>query len=96
MKGKVVGYILSQDWPPRKRMYLAYYAVHPDYQHRGIGLKLLEEVKKYAAEHGVDELRTTLNVTNEASKGLLEAAGFTVQDWRIAFLNIAPSPDIET
>jgi ribosomal protein S18 acetylase RimI-like enzyme len=95
LNGKVVGFILSQEqeWSgheeqSRKCLRLAYIAVHPDSQRSGIGLTLLNAVKKYAVEHGLDELSADLNTNNEPSKKLLTRAGFIVKDWRIAFLAI--------
>jgi len=95
LNGKVVGFILSQEqeWSgheeqSRKCLHLAYIAVHPDSQRSGIGLTLLNAVKKYAVEHGLDELSTDLNTNNEPSRKLLTRAGFTVKDWRIGFLRI--------
>ena len=97
LNGKVVGFILSQEleWggheeQSRKCLHLAYIAVHPDCQRHGIGLTLLDTVKKYAVEHGLDELSAELNTNNEPSKKLLTRAGFIVKDWRIAFLCITP------
>jgi ribosomal protein S18 acetylase RimI-like enzyme len=96
LNGKVVGFILSQEqeWSgheeqSRKCLRLAYIAVHPDRQRCGIGSTLLNAVKKYAVEHGLDELSAELNTNNEPSKKLLTRAGFIVKDWRIAFLCIA-------
>jgi ribosomal protein S18 acetylase RimI-like enzyme len=86
----IVGFILARviDWinSQKKTLWLEYIAVSPNYRRRSIGLKLVEEVKRYAHEHPIDALYTALNVDNEPSKDLLIKAGFTVKDWRIAFL----------
>jgi len=85
----IIGFILAQkiDWinGNEKTLWLEYIAVSPNYRRHSIGLKLLEEVKKYAREHSIDALYSTLNVDNEPSKRLLVKSGFTVKDWRIAF-----------
>jgi len=87
---QIVGFILTKeiDWINNrsKTLWLEFIAVSPNYRRHSIGLKLLQEAKKYARDHSLNGLYTTLNIDNEPSKNLLIKAGFTVRDWRIAHL----------
>jgi len=89
---QIVGFILTKeiDWinNQSKTLWLEFIGVSPNYRRNSIGLKLLEEAKKYALDHYLDFLYMTLNIDNEPSKNLPIKADFTVRDWRIAHLAI--------
>jgi len=51
-------------------------AVVPDYQHRGIGTKMLKHIEKKARERGAHLLRSDTGIDNIASQKLHERTGF--------------------
>jgi ribosomal protein S18 acetylase RimI-like enzyme len=86
----IVGFILAReiDWMNgiKKSIWLEYIAVTPEHRRQSVELELLTEVRNYAQNHDIDTLFTHLNTDNEPSNALLTKAGFSVKDWRIAFL----------
>lgn len=89
--GKIVGFLLSRvvRWinGQKRVLWLEYMAVGTKYRRKGIASLLLKDARRYAKQIGVTEIFTTLNRDNEPSKRLLESAGYTVKDWRIATLS---------
>ena len=51
-------------------------AVAPDYQHRGIGLMMMEHIENIAKERGVTLLRSCTGIENVGSQKLHEKFGF--------------------
>lgn len=54
-------------------------AVHPDYQRRGIGRRLMEEMKVVAAKSGVRKLSLRVLATNPGAISFYESCGFIEQ-----------------
>ncbi|MCJ2519663.1 MAG: GNAT family N-acetyltransferase, partial [Candidatus Thermoplasmatota archaeon] len=57
--------------------------VAPDYQHRGIGLKLMKRVERLSLERGATLLRSDTGIENMASQRLHEKAG--LKPYRIIY-----------
>ncbi len=57
--------------------------VAPNYQHRGIGLKLMKRVERSSLERGATLLRSDTGIENMASQRLHEKAG--LKPYRIIY-----------
>ena len=54
-------------------------AVHPDYQRQGIGQRLIEAMKAWAAEQGVRKLSLRVLTTNPGAMEFYRNCGFVEQ-----------------
>lgn len=54
-------------------------AIHPAYQRRGIGRRLMEAVKQLAAEHGVRKLSLRVLASNPSAIAFYRSCGFEEQ-----------------
>lgn len=61
---------------PQRCVYLMDIIVAPDQRRRGIGKLLIDEVKQWASEHGVDYLELNVLSSNEEALSLYEREGF--------------------
>ena len=55
-------------------------AVETDMRGRGVGRQLLEQAKRYVAEHGANYLLLLVDSANEAARRIYHAAGFELGD----------------
>ena len=78
--GRVVGYIdyyvLPSIWEKWNEATINYLFIHKDYQGKGIGSKLLEEVVKRADKVGIVELHVVTEKGNERAIRLYTKHGF--------------------
>ena len=78
--GMVVGYadyyVLPSIWEKWNEATVNYLFVHKDYQGKGIGSKLLEEVVKRADKVGIAELHVATEKGNEQAIRLYKKHGF--------------------
>lgn len=78
--GMVVGYadyyVLPSIWEKWNEATINYLFVHKDYQGKGIGSKLLEEVVKRADKAGIAELHVATEKGNERAISLYTKHGF--------------------
>lgn len=72
--GKTIGYIGV--WSIAGEGNITNIAVHPDYQRKGIGFALLEEMKKYAKDEKMLFLTLEVNEKNEKAISLYKKCGF--------------------
>ncbi|WP_094096293.1 GNAT family N-acetyltransferase [Paenibacillus physcomitrellae] len=79
---RLVGYI-GFDNPTglasNRHVYEINIAIHPEFQHRGIGMKLMEAMKEQAKADGVRKLSLRVLSTNQAAKAFYERCSFRVQ-----------------
>lgn len=57
--------------------------VHPDFQRRGIGLALLDEIKTFAVNQRVTKLYLQVNRGNHAAIAAYQRYGFTIREARV-------------
>ena len=79
--GRTLGFALAvYDLPDEvsltEQAFLAYMAVEPDAQRRGVGRALLNEVERLAAERGLSYVSLMVTEENEGARRLYEQAGF--------------------
>lgn len=55
-------------------------AVHPDFQHCGIGAGIMDYISRYSAENGAKAVRLDVYYKNEPAKKLYKKAGFCYID----------------
>ena len=82
--GKPVGFVLVvHDLPDEvsltDQVFVAYMAVVPEAQRRGVGRALLGAVERLAKERGVDYISLMVTEENAPALGLYAAAGFTTE-----------------
>jgi len=82
--GRQVGFVLVvHDLPDEvsltDQVFIAYMAVEPAAQRRGIGRMLLAAVERLAAERGVGYVSLMVTEENAAAIGLYAAAGFATE-----------------
>jgi ribosomal protein S18 acetylase RimI-like enzyme len=68
--------------PPPRSLYVDALATDSRFRRRGVGIALLEDVLRRAAEGGLRAVSLDTAATNAAAQALYEAAGFTVTDRR--------------
>jgi len=80
LDGMIVGYIdyyvLPSIWEKWNEATINYLFIHKDYQRRGIGSKLLEEVVRQADKEGIVELHVATEKGNEQAIRLYKKHGF--------------------
>lgn len=78
--GRIVGYadyyVLPSIWEKWNEATINYFFIHKDYQGKGIGSKLLEEVAKRADKVGIAELHVCTEKGNERAIRLYKKHGF--------------------
>ncbi len=75
INGIVVGYIVGfQTLEQTGRIFS--FAVHPDYQKRGIGSRLLKEMINLFSRAGVSEIILEVRISNIRAKNFYEKYGF--------------------
>lgn len=57
--------------------------IHPDFQQRGIGRALLDEIKAFARAHDAKTLRLQVNRGNTAAIAAYQRYGFTTREARV-------------
>jgi ribosomal protein S18 acetylase RimI-like enzyme len=82
--GKPVGFVLVvHDLPDEvsltEQVFIAYMAVAPEWQRRGIGRAMLGAVERLAEERGVEYVSLMVTEENTPARGLYDAAGFTTE-----------------
>lgn len=82
--GKPVGFVLVvYDLPDEvsltDQVFIAYMAVAPEAQRRGVGRLLLDAVERLARERGVDYVSLMVTEENAPALGLYAAAGFATE-----------------
>lgn len=50
--GKIIGIVMGRVWGESGLAFLSWVGVHPDYQRRGVGTKLMREVLEYCKSRG--------------------------------------------
>jgi len=78
--GQLIGLGLGERWSGRSLGWIASLAVHPDYQRRGIGRRLLA-----ACEQALDteKIRLTVRVSNRPAIELYRSADYQeIEVWR--------------
>jgi ribosomal protein S18 acetylase RimI-like enzyme len=79
---KILGYIgaLVRDFPPvyviEKHGYIEEIAVTREWRRRGIAERLYSAAETWLLAQGVDRIRVTIDVANEASQGFFRSRGF--------------------
>ena len=58
--------------------------VRGDYRRRGVGLKLLKEIERWASGARIPLVEVSLAVDNEVGRGFLESAGYSVRRYLMA------------
>jgi ribosomal-protein-alanine N-acetyltransferase len=76
MDNKVVGYQIST--PTSLGAHLARLAIDPQYQHRGIGYALLDDLLQQCERRGISTVTINTQEDNYASQALYHKAGFYV------------------
>lgn len=79
-----VGYILvcirdGKETPfklPCRSLYIDQICIKNEYRHKGIGNKLIDHVKNFAKEQGINRIELTVWTTNHMAKGFFKKAGF--------------------
>ncbi|MGI9174326.1 MAG: GNAT family N-acetyltransferase [Rhodothermales bacterium] len=80
-KGELVGFITAQRWTPppvyaeAHEVFIDEAYVRPEVRGKGIGTRLVEEVKAWAAKLDVDRLRLRMLVANEAGRRFWQRQG---------------------
>ena len=86
--GKVVRYVASQEIQfmhgVDSLLWIEYIVVQKELRKQGIGQTLLQKLKEYTKDSGIDRIYTTINPDNEASIVLHSKSGFHVKDWKVA------------
>lgn len=77
MVGFIDYYVLPSIWEKWNEATINYLFVHRDYQGKGIGSNLLEEVTKRTDEMGIVELHVGTELDNERAIHLYKKHGFT-------------------
>jgi ribosomal-protein-alanine N-acetyltransferase len=72
--GELSGYVLF--WHVADEIHLLNVAVAPSSRRRGIGRVLVEEVRRYAREHGAAKILLEVRAGNAPALGLYESLGF--------------------
>lgn len=77
----IVGYISAQRGGLRRIMHTAYIVtgIRKEYQHRGIGTQLFNELDSWAKVNDIKRLELTVMSQNIPARYLYEKAGFTVE-----------------
>ena len=77
--GAVVGYGECQYpfWSDTTDTYALFIAVHPEWQHQGIGRALFTAVSPFASQQGASRLKTDCKEDDAGAIRFLKAAGFT-------------------
>lgn len=57
--------------------------IHPDFQRRGVGQALLNEIKTFAVNHAAAKLRLQVNRGNIAAIAAYQRYGFTTREARV-------------
>lgn len=82
---EICGY-LGFDYPTplasNRHVYEINIAIHPDYQRRGVGRKLMEAVKELAAERGIRKLSLRVLASNPQALAFYQSCGF-VEEGRL-------------
>ena len=93
VEDKIVGFVLSQTIEfmrdSRRMIWVEHIEVKSEFRRRGIGYSLLSKVIKYAKEHSISQIESTINPNNEASIRLQQKLGFSVKDWKVASFKVA-------
>ena len=82
LDGKVVGYVGYTHPTPlstNKHVYDINIAVHPNYQGKGVGRRLIGVVKEFASQNGIHKLSLRVLATNPKAIRLYESCGFQIQ-----------------
>lgn len=84
LDGKPAGFVLVvHDLPDEvsltDQVFIAYMAVLPEFQRRGVGRMLLGAVDRLAKERGVDYVSLMVTEENAPALGLYAAGGFTTE-----------------
>lgn len=73
--GKIVGYCLALSM--RKMVHLLNLAVHPDFQHRGIARRLLDEIISFARSNNKSYVFLEVRKSNNTARNLYASMGFS-------------------
>ncbi|MHA1628968.1 MAG: GNAT family N-acetyltransferase [Candidatus Heimdallarchaeota archaeon] len=77
-KGQIVGTVMVTH--DSRKGWINRLAVHPDHQHKGIALKLLEESEKILLAAGIEVYAALIESGNNPSRKLFEKAGYTFHE----------------
>lgn len=80
-EGKIIGTVIGgfDGW----WAWIYRVAVHPDYQHQGIGTQLVEEMHRRLEALGADTVCAVVSPQNEGILGLLAKVGYSERGYRI-------------
>ncbi|MEX0787646.1 MAG: GNAT family N-acetyltransferase [Anaerolineales bacterium] len=77
---RLIGLAVGERWSGNRQGWIASLAVHPDYQRRGIGKRLLEACEQAL---GTSRIRLTVRVSNRAAIELYRGSAYApVEVWR--------------
>ncbi|MFW6175020.1 MAG: N-acetyltransferase family protein [Chloroflexota bacterium] len=78
--GRVVGFLLAErqstGFGLPVGMRLVAIAVHPDFRGQGIGRQLVDAMKEHCKEHGIGQIYSVLQSSDERDIGFLSSCGF--------------------
>jgi N-acetylglutamate synthase-like GNAT family acetyltransferase len=74
-EGSVIGFASAeQTWADEVELHTIY--VHPDRWGEGVGAALLDRIRRWATEQGVDRIACSVLAENSVGIGFFEASGF--------------------
>jgi ribosomal protein S18 acetylase RimI-like enzyme len=78
--GMMIGFVAGEPRSSKKEFWIATVAVHPRYQRRGIGRKLLRACEEKAK---LPRLKLTVRISNQAAIALYHEEGYRTMDiWK--------------
>ena len=78
---ELAGYVVS--YPQGDHLHLENVAVHPDYQGRGLGYRLIEHVEQKARQQGLDHVELYTNAKMTENLELYPRLGYHQFDRRV-------------
>ena len=88
-EAKVIGFLLAHETLPfHGNLYIRYVGLDPEYQGRGLGVLMYNELVKKAKENKIEQITALINLDNPQSLKLCEKVGFKIKDRKEAILEL--------
>lgn len=89
LNNEIIGFILAYETLPfLGNIYIRYIGINTEYQGRGIGLILYQELIKKARKNKIKKITALINLDNPNSIKLHKKVGFDLKDRKQADLNL--------